>query len=238
MQAMLATDERHWWFRGRRRIIRAELDRLELPRPARLLDAGCGSGRTLDELRDYGVVEGLELDPQAAQMARARGHRVHTGRIEELPWAAGEFDVVTCLDVLEHTADDLRTLRELRRVTRQGGYLLLTVPAYQMLWSAYDIECHHYRRYQLRTLRRVAQSAGWTVKRTTGFNTMLVLPAAALRLGPLSRARSRNQRASDLELTASGFDALLELPLRVEAAALRRGMRFPGGLSLLAVLQQ
>ena len=73
MKAMLDVDEHHWWYRGRRRIIRAELDRLPLPADARVLDAGCGSGRTLEELRDYGEVRGIELSPDAAEVARAAG---------------------------------------------------------------------------------------------------------------------------------------------------------------------
>ena len=54
MNAMLELDDRHWWYRGRRKIIRAELDRLPMPAGARVLDAGCGSGRTLEELGRYG----------------------------------------------------------------------------------------------------------------------------------------------------------------------------------------
>ena len=73
MTAMLELDDRHWWYRGRRRIIRAELDRLALPAGARVLDAGCGSGRTLEELGGYGEVFGIELDPGAADVALARG---------------------------------------------------------------------------------------------------------------------------------------------------------------------
>ena len=73
MKAMLELDDRHWWYRGRRRIIRAELDRLPLPAGGRVLDAGCGSGRTLEELGPYGEVHGVELDPGAAEVARARG---------------------------------------------------------------------------------------------------------------------------------------------------------------------
>ena len=74
MRAMLEVDEHHWWYRGRRRVIRAELDRLPLPRDARVLDAGCGSGRTLVELVDYGAeVSGIELNTDAAELARGRG---------------------------------------------------------------------------------------------------------------------------------------------------------------------
>src|SRR5438270_9171810 len=141
MKAMLEVDEHHWWYRGRRRIVRTELDRLPLPDAARVLDAGCGSGRTLEELVDYGSVSGIELNPDAAAIARGRGRDgfdVRVGRLEELPWEDGTFDLITCLDVIEHTPDDRATLTSLRRVCKPGGWLLVTVPAYQALWSRHD----------------------------------------------------------------------------------------------------
>src|SRR5947209_14870953 len=111
MNSLLELDDRHWWDRGRRRIIRAELDRLPLARGGRVLDAGCGSGRTLEELGRYGEVFGIELDPGAAAMARDRGcGEVLIGRLEALPWEDGFFDLITCLDVIEHTPDDRVTL--------------------------------------------------------------------------------------------------------------------------------
>src|SRR5882757_7940832 len=104
LQAMLSSDEDHWWYRGRRRVLRAELDRLPLDPDARLLDAGCGSGRTLDELARYGRVSGIDLSPEAVHAARRRGHDdVHVAAVEDLPFADETFDVVTCLDVVEHT---------------------------------------------------------------------------------------------------------------------------------------
>ncbi|MGH2869260.1 MAG: class I SAM-dependent methyltransferase, partial [Solirubrobacteraceae bacterium] len=66
LQATMEVDDHHWWYRGRRRIIRSELDRLPLPPRADILDAGCGSGRTLEELVDYGTVSGIELSEDAA----------------------------------------------------------------------------------------------------------------------------------------------------------------------------
>ncbi|MDX6689808.1 MAG: hypothetical protein QOG15_1265 [Solirubrobacteraceae bacterium] len=236
LEAMLGSDDRHWWYRGRRRVVRAELDRLHLGRAARLLDAGCGSGRTLDELADYGQAWGVDVSPAAVEAARRRGHaNVQQGSIEQLPFADGAFDVVTCLDVIEHTPDDRVSLAELRRVTRPGGYLLVTVPAYQALWSWHDEANLHYRRYGRRELHAAADGAGWEVLTDTHFNSLLLAPAAIVRLAQRYR---RPPDHSDLDITPARLNGLLELPLRLEARWLSTGRRLPFGLSLLAMMRR
>jgi len=238
MTAMLAVDDRHWWFRGRRQIIRAELDGLPLVRGARVLDAGCGSGRTLVELADYGEPAGIELDSDAAQVARARGiAEIEVGRLEELPWPRASFDLITCLDVIEHTKDDRVALRELHRVCRPGGFLLVTVPAYQALWSWHDEANHHYRRYSRQALREAASDSGWTIIRMSSFNSVLLAPAAVIRISQ-RRLGSRNGYTNNLDLPPQWLNRALEQPLRLEAGWLRHGGTLPAGLSLLAVLRK
>lgn len=238
MKATLEVDDHHWWYRGRRRIIRAELDRLALPERARVLDAGCGSGRTLEELVDYGNPVGIELDEDAAQLARDRGiAEIVIGRLEQLPWPDHSFDLITCLDVLEHTADDRLTLTELRRVCEPGGVALITVPAYQALWSLHDEANHHYRRYSKRSLRRAALDSGWAVMRISSFNSLLLAPAAVVRLTQ-RHLGTHNGYTNDLELGPAWLNDALEQPLRFEAGWLRRGHTLPAGLSLLAMLRR
>jgi SAM-dependent methyltransferase len=237
MQAMLDLDEHHWWYRGRRRIVDAELARLPLRRGARILDAGCGSGRMLQELERYGQVSGIELDPQAAELARSRGHgEVRVGSLEGLPWDSHSFELITCLDVLEHTPDDRRTLTELRRVCAPGGWLLLTVPAYQALWSLHDEANHHFRRYGRRALRHAASEAGWSLRGLTSFNSILLAPAALVRLAQRGRRPDERYRP-ELERSPAWLNALLERPLRAEAWWISQGRTLPAGLSLLALLQ-
>ena len=239
MNATLELDDRHWWYRGRRRIIRAELDRLTLPAGARVLDAGCGSGRTLEELGRYGEVFGIELDPGAAEMARGRGcGEVRVGRLEELPWEDGHFDLITCLDVIEHTPDDRATLGALRRVCKAGGFLLVTVPAYQGLWSMHDVANHHFRRYSRPRLRDAALEAGWRVRRMTSFNGLLLGPAAAVRLAGRRQLRQPDSDYKpELTLGPEWLNAVLEQPLRLEARWLGRGRTMPAGLSLMGVFE-
>lgn len=239
-QTMLAMDDRHWWYRGRRRVMRAVLDGAALPPGARLLDAGSGSGRTLDELAAYGTVAGIELNALGVEAAHARGHLdVQEAAVEDIPHPDASFDLVTCLDVIEHTPDDVRSLGELRRVTRPGGALLVTVPAYPRLWSRHDEVNSHYRRYTRRSLRDAAEAAGWRVERMTGFNAAYLLPAAAIRLARRGSGNGARPEAgsSELSLTPPALDALLELPLRAEAALIARGLSLPAGLSLLALLR-
>jgi SAM-dependent methyltransferase len=238
MKATLAVDEHHWWYRGRRRVIRAELDRLPLPQGARVLDAGCGSGRTLQELVDYGEVCGIELNTDAAELARGRAlGDVQVGRLEELPWEDQTFDLITCLDVIEHVPDDTVALAELRRVCRPGGWLLVTVPAYQALWSRHDEANHHYRRYSRAALRAAAASGGWQLERISSFNSLLLAPAAAVRLAQ-RRLGTRNGYTNDLDLGPAWLNDVLERPLALEASWLARGRTLPAGLSLLAVLRR
>jgi SAM-dependent methyltransferase len=236
MRTMLDVDEHHWWYRGRRRIISAELDRLVLPGGALVLDAGCGSGRTLEELERYGEVHGIELDPEAAEVARSRGvGEVEIGRLEELPWEDATFDLITCLDVIEHTPDDRVTLSELRRVCKPGGWLLVTVPAYPALWSRHDDANHHYRRYSRPTLRAAARDSGWQLRRMTSFNSLLLAPAAVVRLA--QRRTSNSEYTPDIRPAPAWLNALLERPLRIEARWLARGRTLPAGLSLMALMR-
>jgi SAM-dependent methyltransferase len=238
MQAMLDVDDHHWWYRGRRAVIAAELERLGPTARGRVLDAGCGSGRTLIELARWGVVSGVDVNDAAVEAARRRGHfDVRVAPLEQLPFDDDTFDLVTCLDVLEHTSDDITALGEIRRVTRVGGWLLLTVPAYQLLWSRHDEANHHHRRYGRNALREVAASSGWELYRETHFNSLLLAPAAVVRLAERSRTTNGNY-TPDLHLAPDWLNGVLELPLRAEARWLRAGHSLPAGLSLLAILRK
>jgi SAM-dependent methyltransferase len=228
-------EERHWWYRGRRRIVLDAIERLRLPSDARLLDVGCGSGAMLAQMRRFGSVTGVDVNPVAVKYALNRGvGPVRTAGIERLPFADHEFDLLICLDVLEHVPDDRQALAELRRVSSPGSFLIATVPAYPALWSPHDVAAGHRRRYRAGELRVRAEGEGWRAVRETGFNAFLLPLAGCTRT--LARVRHAHPR-SDLLLTPRWLDRLLELPIKAEAAAIRHGRAFRIGLSLLAVFE-
>lgn len=230
-------EDRHWWYRGRRSVIERVIEDLQLAGEARILDAGCGSGRNMVEFARHGTVTGVELSDTSVALARERGAgEVIEGSVLEMPFEPGTFELAASLDVIEHLQDDLAALRELRRVVAPGGALLVTVPAYQWLWSGHDEINHHFRRYTRRSLQQIGEQAGWRQVRTTYFNSLL-LPAAIL-LRVLDRfSRKTTESSLDLWIPPAPVNWVLERPLALESALIGRGGRIPAGLSLLAVFR-
>jgi SAM-dependent methyltransferase len=230
-------EDRHWWYQGRRHVLERAIERLALPAHAQILDAGCGSGRNMVELAQHGTVVGVELAETSVELARARAAgEVLAGSVMDMPFDDDAFDFAVSLDVIEHLQDDVGALRELRRVTKPGGALLITVPAYQWLWSGHDEINHHHRRYNRRALLAAAQSGGWELESSTHFNSLL-LPVAIM-LRALERFKPSTTKSSlDLWVPPAPLNWALRQPLNLEAAVIGRGGSIPAGLSLLVVLR-
>jgi len=223
-------EDRHWWFRGRREIIWALLHQARLPSAPRILDAGCGTGRNLLEYGRLGEIHGIDTSAAAVEFCRRRGlENVTTGSLEALPFEDARFDLILACDVIEHV-DDAAALAELRRVGAPGATLLITVPAYNWLWSQHDDTHHHKRRYTLRRLRDRVLAGGFEPQRTTYFNSALLVPIALVR--KLARQRGAGNGRSDYDLTPGRLQRWLELPLRAEASLVERGVSLPAGVSI------
>ena len=185
-RSMRALQKEHWWFRGRRRIVSALIESLSLPRAARILEAGAGSGGNIAMLQQFGQVSAFDVDPEVAGFcSEDTGVACAIGALPEgNPFAgSGSFDLVVALDVLEHIEQDVDSLRSLAGCLAQGGRLLLTVPAYPWLYSDHDRVHHHHRRYTRRGLRRAVGEAELRVRRCGYFNGLLLPAVVAFRLG-------------------------------------------------------
>lgn len=236
-QQMRDLEDRHWWFVGRRRIVSSLLQTLPLPAAARILDLGCGTGGNLPMLSRFGSVTAVELDEQAAQLARARDVApVLRGKLPDtLPFAAQSFELITMLDVLEHIDDDAATLQAVQRLLVPGGHLLLTVPAFGFLWGPHDEVHHHRRRYRRAPLQRMLEANGFRVRLLSYYNTWLFPPAALVRL--LRRALPLGESSVELALPPAPLNALLAKLFASERFVLPY-LPLPFGVSLLALVQK
>lgn len=236
-ERMTATEETHWWFVGRRRMIAGLIEDLALPPDAHLVELGAGTGGNLKMLQSFGTVSAMEYDEGARDVASAKGGiPVSPGRLPDgIPFEPGSADVVGLFDVLEHIEDDAGSLREIRKLLSPRGVLILSVPAHQWLWSGHDEVLHHFRRYSRANLRQLVEDCGYSVRRLTYFNSTL-FPAAAL-------VRRLDRRKADGDVAGGGIpaapiNAILTAVLTIEARAARLFGRLPVGLSLFAVLER
>ena len=236
---MAASEDRHWWFRGRRKILQSVIGRLKLPPPprARILEIGAGTGGNLAMLARFGRVTAVEKDATARAIAGAKAAHcqdIRAGALPEEPVGADEvFDLICLFDVLEHVEEDEETLAVLRRHLAPGGYLLITVPAFRRLWSAHDVALHHKRRYEKAELSAKLRAAGYVIRKLSYINMALFPVAVGVRL--LDRV-TRSSAASGTKIPARPINTLFTLLFGAEAALLPV-LNLPVGLSLLALAQ-
>ena len=234
----------HWWFVGRRRVLLQVLDRYlgkNGTGERRILDVGCGTGTMLSYLASYGRAQGVDIDEEAIGYCRDRGLTdVRLGSAETLPFEDGSFDLVTVLDVVEHLDDDAAALREIRRVLRPGGMVLMTVPAHPFLWGDQDEVNLHKRRYVAPQVRERLTATGFDVLRLTYINAFMFAPIALVRmLRRLEhRIRPKIESQSDFRYPAPGpLNFLLGWVFGAEAPIVRR-VNIPVGVSILALAQK
>src|SRR5712692_7145878 len=213
----------HWWFAGRRAVILAALRRFVRP-GSRILDSGCGAGGLTAEIaRAYDVV-GVDFSAPPLEVGRRRGLNVHLKNSSDaLPTG---FDAVCAFDVIEHVDDDMAELKRLAATVRPGGVVMVTVPAYRLLWGHMDKVAGHRRRYRLRGLDRVARAAGLTRLHASYFN-MWLFPAIAV--GRLAGFPRENH---EIDLPSRPVNAALRALFETEAPLASR-MTLPFGVSIL-----
>jgi SAM-dependent methyltransferase len=224
----------HFWFRGFRWFVRPELIRAVASlREPRLLDCGCGTGANLAMLGELGRACGFDFNWTGLQIARQSGRAVARATLGSIPFRDETFDVVTSFDVLQCVTDEVEQagIRELSRVLKPGGHLILNVAALEILSGGHAVLSAERRRYTPARVRGLVQSAGFTVERLTFVHATLFPLLLPVRL--LQRWRGGGAAdESDITVPWRPVNALLTAVARAEATALRV-VDMPVGSSIL-----
>lgn len=154
---------RHWWWRARNRIVLDALGSLRLPQGARILDVGCADGYLFPELERFGRVYGLEPEEEIVRES-AHADRIHAGALDDAFQSGRPFELVLMLDVLEHLDAPGKALDQVARLLVPGGHLVLTVPAFRLLWTRHDELNEHRTRYRREEITHSLADAGFQVR--------------------------------------------------------------------------
>lgn len=237
---MRQLEDWYWWFVARREAALRFTEDFQ-PRGAalRVLDAGCGTGALLDRLEGRPGMEvfGLDFSGQALAYTRRRCHvSLVQGDLTCLPFPNSTFDVVTALDVVEHVREDEEALREVLRVLRPGGVLLISVPAFRFLWSGHDTALQHFRRYTTGEIGRLMGRAGFRVSKLT-YLLWLLFPAFVVQRLLAKLRRSDDNPQAQLVPVSAAVNRFL---IRLQGAelALARHLNLPFGATVFCVAQK
>ncbi|MBL9039257.1 MAG: class I SAM-dependent methyltransferase [Archangium sp.] len=237
-EAYARYEKTHWWFEGRRRIVRSVLERHLTPRrDRRILDVGSGTGGMVPLLRSFGTVDCVESSAEGRAFISTRypDQRVLPGELpHDLP--DGQWHAVTAFDVIEHVDDAVGSLQAMAQRLTPGGQVIVTVPALQFLWSHHDDVNQHKRRYTQSLLVEQLEAAKLRVTSVSYYNSLLFPAVAAARL--VQKLRPRPAEADgDLDPTPVLVNAVLTRLFAAERHLLSR-VRLPVGISLVAVAQR
>ena len=238
-------ERRHFWHIGRRELIAAMLQRAYGDRLSGLsmIEVGCGNGSVLEFLKNIGVqIDGVDLFAEALRFcARRVDVPLYQADALRMPFPDQRYEVVGLFDVIEHITDDEGVLKEMHRICKSGGRIVITVPAVKWLWSYFDEHSGHKRRYAKGELRGKLERAGFVVETMTFYMFFLLPVVAAFRLLK-NVAASRKTQDGDLwgsaEVKTIPFvNGAFLAALRLERLIVKH-VGLPVGASLLAVARK
>ena len=229
-------EARHFWFQGFRQFVTPVLAEVTNGRrDLRLVDCGCGTGANLELLAPYGRAVGIDLSPGGLVRANQAGRSVARADVTRMPLPSATFDVVTSFDVLQCVPDDVEAVREMARVCRAGGRIVVTVAALDVLSGDHGEVWQEARRYTPASVRSLLEGAGLRVERVSFlFASLFPLMLGARLAQRWSRPFRQVRDDSDISVPPGPVNAALATVLRAEAAVARR-IPMPIGSSLLVV---
>jgi 2-polyprenyl-3-methyl-5-hydroxy-6-metoxy-1,4-benzoquinol methylase len=168
----IKNQRKHWWFQARKKIIDQIISSINLKKKKNILDFGTGSGVNLDMLRKHGLVDIHEQNKYARAVIKKE--RKIKNLYSSLKIKKNFYDLILLADVIEHVKQPKELLKDLKKFLKKDGHILITVPAYQFLFSKKDEVLGHYRRYNKELLR--TELSGFKVENISYFNTFLCIP--------------------------------------------------------------
>lgn len=235
IQKMATSEDDHWWFKNLREIVISQ-QRSDSLDQQRILDAGCGSGGMLVQLRKNfpnAELHGIDISKISCDWAKRKSNAsILHGSVESLPYPNNYFHTVVCLDVLEYDVSVSVVLGELTRVLASNGTLIINVPAYPWLYSYHDIAVGQARRFNKSELNSLLKNISAIVIFQSYWNSLL-LPFMIIK-----RKLFKHQAESDVSNLPKWVNNILYNILGIDRICIRNGIPLIFGSSILTILKK
>ena len=235
-------EEGNWWYVSRLELVNQIVKEFN-KKKLKILDVGCGTGSVMESFsKEYDVI-GVDSMEQAVRYTSKRGIKVRKGNAKNLPFKKNSFDVVLCLDILEHIKNDGKVVEEVYKVLKEGGKFIITVSAFNLLWGEADDLSFHVRRYAKNTILKLLRD--FKIKKCTYWNTTLFFPVLISRtIGRLTKHLKKPNKPSLYNLVyteelsvAKPLNNILTAILRFENTIIKK-TNLPFGISLVVVCEK
>jgi len=236
-------EDESWWFKHRNNCI-INLAK-KYVKDNLILDIGGGNGYVSKGLQDNGIQSCLiEPGVQGCLNAKKRGLTdIVCSDFENLDLDDNSVSAVGIFDVIEHIEDDLTFLKKINKILIENGNLILTVPAYKILWSNEDSEAGHYRRYTIKELKNKLNESGFKIVYSTYIFSFLILPIFLFRTIPsILKIKKNTLKQAKKEHSVnekSITNKLLNILLNNEITKINKNKTIPfGGSCLIAAIKE
>jgi SAM-dependent methyltransferase len=225
----------HFWIQWRFEVFKKHFDSM-IPKNARILEIGCGNGQFRDQLETLGyTVDGCDLNMYSLNLAnKGKGRLMYYNIYDLSTELLGSYDLIVLLDVIEHIDDDTAFIETAKKHLKPTGNLLINVPCYAHLFSKYDKQAGHVRRYSKKTLRLMAKNCGLVEEKLIMWG-ILLYPLAVLRKFYLRGVKMENVIKAGFKPPSKLMNTLLAKYSKFETVF---GNKILPGSSILALFRK
>ena len=228
----IENEKKHWWFSARREIVYSFLKKIKKKKNFTILDFGSGSGTNVEMLSSFGKVDLFEKNLKARLHLKYRFKKKNIKIINKIK--KKNYDFILVADVLEHIRDDKKAIKEFLQYLRKDGHILITVPAFNFLFSSKDKALKHYRRYRTSDITDLLKKY-FQIKKISYFNFFLFIPIAL----SIFFMKLKKEKFIDFAETTPFYpiNFILKKIFYIEKFFLRF-IKFPFGISIIALAKK
>ena len=232
----------HFWYRARRVLINNLLGMIykDYKADRLILEIGCGTGYQIPVLEKWGEVEGSDINLEAVKIAVAGGYDVKVKDLDKDGLSDYKPEIICLFDVLEHIQNDKKAVENIYASLQNNGYLFLTVPAYNFLFSNHDKAMEHYRRYSRKKIVDLLSQSGFQIIKSGYWNSILFPGILLMRLCKnfLSLFIKKEVYKSESSNLPSLLSNILFKILQFENFLMTKNINFPWGLSIYIIAKK